>query len=78
MKGENIVLLTMLFKKYIEMGLVCTNIHWILEEYPKRVYAIFRETTNNNKNNNNCAYGKYQITTFYFNALMKWDKYDLN
>ena len=33
MKGEGIVLLTSLFKKYIEMGLVCTNIDWVLETW---------------------------------------------
>ena len=43
MKGEGIVLLTSLFKKYIEMGLVCTNIDWILEDYPKRVFEWFQD-----------------------------------
>ena len=38
MKGQEIVLLTPLFKKYIEMGLVCTNIEWILEYYPNKVF----------------------------------------
>ena len=37
LKGEGFVLLTHLFHKYIEMGLVCTNIEWILEYYPTRI-----------------------------------------
>ena len=43
MKGEGIVILTPLFKKYIEMGLVCTNIEWILEYNPKRVFEWFQD-----------------------------------
>ena len=43
MKGEGIVLLTPLFKKYIEMGLVCTNIEWIIEYYPKNVFEWFQD-----------------------------------
>ena len=42
MKGQEIVLLTPLFKKYIEMGLVCTNIEWILEYYPNKVFEWFQ------------------------------------
>ena len=30
MSGKGIVILTPLFQKYIEMGLVCTDIEWIL------------------------------------------------
>ena len=43
MKGDGIVLLTPLFKKYIEMGLVCTNIEWVLEYYPKKVFEWFQD-----------------------------------
>ena len=32
-----------LFKKYIEMGLVCTNIEFVLEYYPKRVFEWFQD-----------------------------------
>ena len=43
MKGEKLVLFTPLFKKYIEMGLVCTNIEFVLEYYPKRVFEWFQD-----------------------------------
>ena len=33
--------MTPLFQKYIEMGLVCTNIEWVLEYYPKDVFKWF-------------------------------------
>ena len=42
MFGKGIVILTPLFKKYIEMGLVCTNIDWVLEYYPKKVFEWFQ------------------------------------
>ena len=33
--------MTPLFQKYIELGLVCTNIHWILEYTPRKVFEWF-------------------------------------
>ena len=41
MFGDNMVILSTLFKKYIEMGLKCTNIEWILEYYRKSVFQWF-------------------------------------
>ena len=49
MKGEGLVLLTPLFKKYIEMGLICTNIEWILEYNPKRVFENFQNKVTNDR-----------------------------
>ena len=43
MKGDGIILLTPLFQKYIEMGLVCTDIEWILEYHPKEVFEWFQD-----------------------------------
>merc|ERR1712240_156212 len=41
MWGKGIVILTPLFIKYIEMGLVCTDIEWVLEYTPKKVFKWF-------------------------------------
>ena len=41
MKGDGIVILTPLFKKYMELGLICTDIEWIIEYNPKRVFEWF-------------------------------------
>ena len=41
MYGKDMILLTPLFKKYIQMGLICTNIEWVLEYHPKRVFEWF-------------------------------------
>ena len=41
MQGNYLVILTPLFKKYIEMGLICENIEWIMEYNPKSVYKWF-------------------------------------
>ena len=49
MKGEGIVILTPLFKKYIEMGLVCTDIEWITEYHPKRVFEWFQDEVANDR-----------------------------
>ena len=43
MKGDGIVLLTPLFQKYIQMGLVCTDIEWVLEYHPKKVFEWFQD-----------------------------------
>ena len=36
MRGDGIVIMTPLFQKYMELGLVCTDIEWILEYTPKK------------------------------------------
>ena len=41
MCGDGIVIMTPLFQKYIELGLVCTDIEWVLEYNPKRVFEWF-------------------------------------
>ena len=41
MFGDDIVILSTLFKRYIEMGLVCTDIQWVLEYNPKPVFQWF-------------------------------------
>ena len=41
MKGDGMVMLTTLFQKYIQMGLVCTDIQWVLEYNPKPVFQWF-------------------------------------
>ena len=38
MYGDGIVIMTPLFQKYMELGLVCTDIEWVLEYTPKRVF----------------------------------------
>ena len=43
MHGKGIIILSPLFQKYIEMGLKCTNIEWILEYHPKAVFHWFQE-----------------------------------
>ena len=43
MWGEGLVIITDLFKKYITMGLECTNIDWILEYNPKEVFKWFQD-----------------------------------
>ena len=49
MRGDGIVILTTLFKKYMEMGLVCTNIEWVLEYQPKRVFEWFQNKVVNDR-----------------------------
>ena len=49
MFGKGIVILTPLFQKYIEMGLICTNIEWILEYNPVKVYDWFRQEVSDNR-----------------------------
>ena len=41
MKGKGIVIMTPLFQKYMELGLVCTDIEWLLEYTPKKVFEWF-------------------------------------
>ena len=41
MFGNGMVILTTLFQKYIQMGLVCTDIEWVLEYNPKPVFQWF-------------------------------------
>ena len=41
MFGRGIIILTPLFKKYIEMGLVVTSVEWVLEYYSKPVFRWF-------------------------------------
>ncbi len=43
MHGEGLVMLTPLFEKYIEMGLECTGIEWIIEYHGKKVFEWFRD-----------------------------------
>ena len=43
MFGKDLVIMTPLFKKYIEMGLVCDKIEWIMEFNPKRVFKWFKD-----------------------------------
>ena len=49
MHGEGMVILTPLFKKYMEMGLVCTNIEWILEYHEKPVFEWFWDEVINDR-----------------------------
>ena len=41
MFGKNMVILSVLFKRYIELGLICTDIQWVLEYNPKPVFQWF-------------------------------------
>ena len=41
MKGKGVVIMTPLFQKYMELGLVCTDIEWLLEYTPKKVFEWF-------------------------------------
>ena len=41
MFGDGLVILTELFKRYIEMGLVCTDVEWVLEYNPQCVFRWF-------------------------------------
>ena len=43
MHGEELVLLSPLSQKYIEMGLECTGIECIIEYHPKKVFEWFRD-----------------------------------
>ena len=49
MFGDNMVILSTLFKKYIEMGLECTNIEWILEYHPKPGFQWFVDKIANDR-----------------------------
>ena len=43
MWGKDLVILTPLFEKYMEMGLICTNVEWILEFTKKPVFKWFMD-----------------------------------
>ena len=49
MFGDGIVILTTLFKKYIQMGLICTGIEWVLEYDPKPVFKWFVDKVADNR-----------------------------
>ena len=49
MFGSGLVILTTLFKKYIEMGLECTAIDWVLEYQPKQVFQWFVDRVANDR-----------------------------
>ena len=49
MYGENMIILSTLFKKYIEMGLECTGINWVLEYNSKAVFQWFAEKIANDR-----------------------------
>ena len=48
MFGE-VVILSTLFKRYMEMGLVCTDIEWVLEYNPKPVFQWFVDKVSNDR-----------------------------
>ena len=49
MKGEGVVIMTPLFQNYIELGLVCTDIEWVLEYTPKKVFEWFVNDVTNTR-----------------------------
>ena len=49
MKGENILLLSPLLKKYLEMGLVVTNIEFVIEYNGKCVFEWFMDEVVNDR-----------------------------
>ena len=49
MKGKGIVIMTPLFQKYIELGLVCTDIYWVIEYSPKKVFEWFVNDVTNTR-----------------------------
>ena len=49
MWGKDLVILTPLFKKYIEMGLICDKIEWIMEYNPKPVFNWFKDEVVNDR-----------------------------
>jgi hypothetical protein len=49
MYGEGVVIMTPLFKKYIELGLICTDIEWVMEYTPKRVFSWFVDSVTNTR-----------------------------
>ena len=48
MFGE-VVILTTLFKRYIELGLICTDIQWVLEYNPQPVFKWFTDKVSNDR-----------------------------
>ena len=44
MHGKDMVILTPFFQKYMEMGLICDDIEWIMEYTPKKVFQWFQDT----------------------------------
>ena len=49
MFGKGLVILTPLFKKYIEMGLICTGIEFLLEYNPQPVFQWFTDKVANDR-----------------------------
>ena len=49
MKGENVLLVTPLLKKYLEMGLVVTNIETVIEYNGKSVFTWFMDEVANDR-----------------------------
>ena len=49
MFGEDMVILTSLFIKYREMGLICTEIKWVLEYFPKTVFKWFTDEVSDDR-----------------------------
>ena len=49
MFGSGLVMLTPLFKKYIEMGLICTDIKFLLEYNPQPVFQWFTDKVANDR-----------------------------
>ena len=49
MFGKGIVIMSPLFEKYIQMGLICTNIDWFLEYQPKNVFKWFVDSVANTR-----------------------------
>ena len=47
--GEGMIILTTLFKKYLQMGLICTGIEWVLEYNPKPVFQWFVDKVANDR-----------------------------
>ena len=41
MFGDGILIMAPLFRKYMELGLLCTDIEWVMECTPKKVFEQF-------------------------------------
>ena len=49
MFGNNIVILSTLFKRYLDLGLVCTDIEWVIEYNGKPVFQWFTDKVSNDR-----------------------------
>ena len=49
MFGNNIVILSTLFNRYLDLGLVCTDIEWVLEYNRKPVFKWFADKVSNDR-----------------------------